>query len=567
MRAFALLVSIGAAAALPASARQVITIEPSRIAPLAVTLDEIRTRVDAEVIAAARLAPMLATTIRLDAMRTVNLVSAEHLAAALAPLAALATTLPDVDDDEWPPAPSFQGDPADSVYRAARDAMNAGRYREAADLFRSIPSRFPRSSYVTDAYYWEAVSLQRQGGSSNLRRAVERLNRQQQLLTQAMKSGGTERQRQQLSDSRSLETRIKGELARTGDAPAAEDLARIAEAAAAPVPPTPPTPPDVSVTVRTSRTPKPPRPPRPPRGVKWDRECNDSDDGVQEAALNGLLQMSPERAVPILEKVMARRDSASVCLRRRAVFLLAQHQGPKTTSTLLSVVRNDPDRQVRENAVFWLSQVNDERAVAALDSIVRSNADDEVKEKAIFALSQQSSPRANQALRDYALQESAPEELREKAIFWLGQRGGENATFLREIYGKVSSHELKERILFGIAQSGDPGAKQWLLGIARSPREPIETRKKALFWLGQSGDAITSTEIGQLYREMDDPEMRQQLLFVLSQRNDRAAVDQLITIAKTDRDPEVRKRAIFWLGQSNDPRAAEAIEQILTGER
>lgn len=587
MRASVLLLSIGVVAAVvPASARQVVTVQPPHLAPMAITLDQLRSRVAIEA-DAARLAPLaiataemqarLATQLmplrtyvmraaQLDAARTIMSVQVEPMAVALAPLAALTTVYPDFDDIPLPPAASVQGDPADSIYRAARDAMNSGRYREAAELFRSIVSRFPKSSYVNEAYYWEAVSLQRQGGSTNLRQAVERLNRQQQFLTQQMKTASTTRLRQQLNDSRSLEARIKGQLASTGDAAAAEDMARIADqAASASVSATPST----SVIVKAPRPPRAPRAPRPPH-ARWDSsDCDGDDDGVQIQALNAVLQMNSERAVPILEKVMLRRDSGSVCLRRRAVFLLAQHSGPQTTSTLLSIVRNDPDKEVRENAVFWLSQVNDERAVSALDSIVRSNADQEVKEKALFALAQQSSPKANDALRSFALQESAPDELREKAIFWLGQKGSEsgNSTFLRELYGKVTNAELKERIMFGIAQSSDAGAKTWLLGIAKSPKEPVENRKRALFWLGQSGDAISSAELSQLYREMEDREMREQLLFVLSQRNDRAAVDQLITIAKTDKDPELRKRAIFWLGQNNDPRAAQAIEQILTGEK
>ncbi len=596
MRASLLFLSIGiGAVVVPASARQVVTVEPYRIAPMAITLDHLRSRVAME-IDAARMAPLAIATAemeanlaaqllplrslamhaaQLDAARSIMRVNLEPVTVALAPLAKLTTVSPDFDDTPLPPAASVQGDPADSLYRAARDAMNAGRYREAAELFRSIPSRFPKSSYVNEAYYWEAVSLQRQGGSSNLRMAVDRLNRQQQVLTQQMKTASTARLRQQLNDSRSLEARIKGQLASAGDAAAAEDVARIADAAASAsasasaAPSVSVTVPSTTVIVKSPRPPRAPRPPKPPRG-HWDsHECDGDDDGVQIQALNAVLQMNSERAVPILEKVMQRRDSSSVCLRRRAVFLLAQHSGPQTTSTLLSIVRNDPDKEVRENAVFWLSQVNDERAVSALDSIVRSNADQEVKEKALFALSQQSSPKANDALRAFALQESAPDELREKAIFWLGQRGSEsgNSAFLRELYGKVTNAELKERIMFGIAQSNDAGARTWLLGIAKSPREPVENRKRALFWLGQSGDAISSADLAQLYREMEDREMREQLLFVLSQRSDRPAVDQLITIAKTDKDPELRKRAIFWLGQNSDPRAAQAIEQILTGER
>src|SRR5204862_8329271 len=50
-----------------------------------------------------------------------------------------------------PPAAWLQGDPADSVYRAARAALDRRDYRQAADLFAQVPARYPRSGYAADA--------------------------------------------------------------------------------------------------------------------------------------------------------------------------------------------------------------------------------------------------------------------------------------------------------------------------------------------------------------------------------------------------------------------------------
>ena len=52
--------------------------------------------------------------------------------------------------DALPPAAWLQGDPADSVYRAARAALDRRDYRQAAELFAQLPSRFPRSGYAAD---------------------------------------------------------------------------------------------------------------------------------------------------------------------------------------------------------------------------------------------------------------------------------------------------------------------------------------------------------------------------------------------------------------------------------
>jgi HEAT repeat protein len=283
---------------------------------------------------------------------------------------------------------------------------------------------------------------------------------------------------------------------------------------------------------------------------------------MKVAALNALQRMDAARARPILRRVLARRDAASTCLRRKAVFLVAQQHEPGTEDILLESVRSDPDSEVRRHAVFWLSQVGTERAVTALDSILRFSQDTEIQERAVFALSQHESPRAQLALRKYAERTEVPESSRERAIFWLGQHETpENAAFLRSLYGRLTKEELKKKVLFSLSQMGGEENGRWLLTIARDTSERIEMRKQALFWAGQGGVSIE--ELTRLYAGVSDEEMRKQLVFVYSQRNEPAALDKLIEIAKRDPSPELRKRALFWLGQSDQARAVQAIQDIL----
>jgi HEAT repeat protein len=283
---------------------------------------------------------------------------------------------------------------------------------------------------------------------------------------------------------------------------------------------------------------------------------------MKVAALNALQQMDEARARPILRRVLARRDAGTACLRRKAVFLLAQQHEPGTEDILLESVRTDPDPEVRRHAVFWLSQVGTDRAVGALDSILRFSQDTEIQERAVFALSQHDSPRAQQALRTFAERKEIPEPIRERAIFWLGQHETpENAAFLRSLYGRLTNEELKKKVLFSLSQMGGEENGRWLLGIARDSAQRLELRKQALFWAGQGGVSIE--ELTRLYGNVKDREMREQLVFVYSQRDEPAALDKLIEIAKRDPDPELRKRALFWLGQSDQSRAVQAIQDII----
>jgi len=224
------------------------------------------------------------------------------------------------------PAPWAVEDPADSLYRAARDALNRNDYTRAADLFRKIRDTYPQSQYTPDAYYWEAFALYRRGGTTDLKTALGSLDVQEKKYPKAATRG----------DARSLATRISSELAKRGDPVAAAKVDSQAKTAA--------------------------------------QGCPDPDDedDVRIAALNGLLQMDADRAIPILKKVLARRDQCSVGLRRKAVFLVSQKHSPETESILLDAARNDPDEEVRQQAVFWLSQVGSETAVSLGAGALRS---------------------------------------------------------------------------------------------------------------------------------------------------------------------------------------------------
>ena len=420
-----------------------------------------------------------------------------------------------------PPEPWAKADPADSLYRLAREAMSRGDYKRAAELFHLIPQRYPQSAYAGQAMYYEAYSLYRSGGDDDLSAARDRLQQLKQKDAKIWKNDGS-----------GLLTRVCGELAKRGDEACAADIEK------------------------TAQQEQPAQ-----AGRACPSEDDDNDDRI--IALQALMNMDAERAMPILQKVLARRDPCSAGLRRKAVFLVSQKRTDQTANILMSVARSDPDQEVREQAVFWLSQVPG--STPLLEGILQGNGDENIKEKALFSLSQQDDPRAQQALREFATHESASSDLREKAIFWLGQRRStENTEFLRNLYSRLTNQDLKEKVLFSLSQQRGAGNEAWLMNVAVNSKEDIELRKKALFWAGQSGVAIP--ELASLYDRLGsgDTEMKEQIIFVLSQRQkDKAATDKMFDIAKNDKDPELRKKAIFWLGQSHDPRVQQFLMDLI----
>ncbi|MGI8498343.1 MAG: HEAT repeat domain-containing protein [Gemmatimonadaceae bacterium] len=412
------------------------------------------------------------------------------------------------------PLPWLEDDPADSLYRAARQALNGGEYRRAAELFKRIPEAYPKSGYAGDALYWEAFALYKTGDDEDLRAARRALDEQKRRFPKAATAG----------DAVELRIRITGKLAESGDREARGEISRSASGAGS-------------------------------------QPCS-GDEDMKAAAMNALQQMDADQALPILKQVLARRDECSVKLRKKAVFLVSQ-ESDGAADILGDVIQHDPDRDVRREAVWWLSQVRGDRAITMLDSIIRTSRDDGMIDRAVQALSEHNDARARKILRDLAERNDLPESVRSKAIFSIGNNGhsADDAVFLRGLYPKLATVRLKEQLLHGVSEMGGTENQKWLIDIALDPKEDVEARKKALFWAGEMRGALP--ELLLAYDRIKEPEVRKQMIFVFSNRNDRAATDKLIEIARKDPDREMRKQAIFWLGQKNDPRVKQLLLEII----
>lgn len=495
--------------------------------------------------------------------------------------------VPATPDREVPAASWAPLDTADSLWRRGRIAVADEAWSDAAWHFERLVDRYPASSYAGDALYWRAFALQRVGGTSNIREAVKALEVQKEKYPKAATLASGE--------ASALMTRLNGRLARSGDSDAAMAIAEIATAAAsigaAVAEAVGPMAATVSAEVaRELATAAPEIRAEMAREMaevqrdlastrraygtsmrRGDRDdvpagCEDVITDERIEALNALLQMNADQALPILKRVLERRDRCSEVLRRKAVFLVSQKRSEEAVDILVDVARNDPDANTRSEAVFWLSNTRSDRAVDVLQEILTTQTTDpEVQKRAIFALAQTRSPKAAVILKGYVKRTNAPTELRGEAIFWLGQqRGAETSEFLKETFPTLNDDELREKVIFSLAQRRNEENAQWLLARAKDRRLKAELRKSALFWAGQSG--ASTKDLSEIYDSSpDDAELREQVIFALSQqqRRDASAIDKLIAIARTEPDAKLRKSALFWVGQSKDPRVAALLEEII----
>ena len=372
-----------------------------------------------------------------------------------------------------------QSQAADSVYTFARRALDQKNYDAAARAFDQLLARYPRSVYAPDALYWKGFALYRNGSLEQAQTALEaQASRFPSAPTRA--------------DAAALLIQVKGELARRGDAAARRDVDSAASSSNA---------------------------------------CEDME--VRIAALDALQQMDAERVLPLLRRVMQRRDACSAPLRKNALFILAQKGGPERDKLLLEVAKSDPSTAVRNDAVFYLGQTKSDAAVDALEDVLNNADENGVRGNALFALAQMwnRNERAARIVQQFALRDGAPATLRKDALFHVAQHPG-------------------------------PETNKWLVALIGSAQAPMELRKDAVFHLAQRRNG-TSDDLSGVYAMSLPTEIKKDLLFHMGQRKDDASITKLIEIAKTDPNMQLRKDALFYLAQSKDPKAMKAIEDLV----
>ncbi|HVG45008.1 MAG TPA: HEAT repeat domain-containing protein [Longimicrobium sp.] len=147
----------------------------------------------------------------------------------------------------------------------------------------------------------------------------------------------------------------------------------------------------------------------------------------------------------------------------------------------------------------------------------------------------------------------------------LGTVGAREASdYLLALAERATGEDVGEEAIVPATLADSVTTWPALLRLTRNTALPQQTRRSAVFWLGQqAGDRVTR-ELSAFVSENDgDREVRKHAVFALSQRPHDESVPELVRIARTHRDPEIRKTAMFWLGQSGDPRAVALFEEIL----
>ena len=160
-----------------------------------------------------------------------------------------------------------------------------------------------------------------------------------------------------------------------------------------------------------------------------------------------------------------------------------------------------------------------------------------------------------------------PNEARTAAIQGLGGEYGSaaDATFLRDLYPKLTSDHQRDAALSAIASIGGSTNATWLLTIARGDTGYVRQRRRAIELADRAG--VPVTELISLYDNVGDSEIRSAIIDALARDGSRAAVDKLLAIARDDTQSNQRRRAISMLGKFDDARVRDALRGLVERPR
>lgn len=262
------------------------------------------------------------------------------------------------------------------------------------------------------------------------------------------------------------------------------------------------------------------------------------------AALEGLMAAPPERALPLLKRVLG--GSKSELVKARALFVLSQVDSPEGETILLGVVRQGPPA-LRGEAIRMIGISGRPAAVESLKSIYA--AEPALRQDVIGALMIAG---------------------RKDVLLALAQRAeGEELTALTQTLGGIGAvEELRAlgksgkgsaELARAYAIAGDLASLEALAGSATDSALRAEATRS----LGMIDRPEARTALARLYRDSRDAEQREAALQGLMIAGDEAG---LLALYRAATVPEDQRRILQVLTLLGGDAAMDAIEAALQAE-
>jgi len=223
-------------------------------------------------------------------------------------------------------------------------------------------------------------------------------------------------------------------------------------------------------------------------GSKANPEAQNDED-LKLLALQGLMNSSPEKAIPLVEGIL--NGAGSPRVKSKALFVLAQNGSPQAEAVLGKIARGQSNPDLQRKALSYLATFGSKEAEKILAEVYTSSNDPEVKRAVIrsYIISGD-----REQLAALAKNEPNP-ELRKEAIRNLGVIGGQAE--LQSMYAKETDHGVKEEILNAYFLGGDA---KGLIAVAKTEKDP-GLKKKAVEKLSLMGSKEANEYLMELLQK------------------------------------------------------------------
>ena len=288
----------------------------------------------------------------------------------------------------------------------------------------------------------------------------------------------------------------------------------------------------------------------------------ESDCDLKILAVNSLMNTDPDRALPILEKLLGTNGNAGQCggqVLEKALFVLSQSDDPRARDLMLRIATGKIHPELQQKAIHYLGISGNHET---LMKIYTESTSAEAKKNALHSLGISGGCSELLTL-------SGPEKdasLVREAIHSMGIAGCK--TQLRDLYSKATSSDIKRDLLHSTIVSGDTELQE---KVARTDPDP-KLRAEAVKDLGISGGCTQLTnfagekdpeviraaihamgvggcrdQLRDLYSKSSSPDWKREILHSTIVSGDTQLQER---VALNDPDPELRTEAIKDLGIS-----------------
>jgi len=297
-----------------------------------------------------------------------------------------------------------------------------------------------------------------------------------------------------------------------------------------------------------------------------------TDAELKILALQALLNSDPERAMPLVEKLLSGLGSPKD--KAKVLFMVAQSGSPQAQGLLGKVALGQSNPELQRKAVEYLGifggvsggveggveggikggvtgpNRNRGSAKQVLAEVYASSGDASVK-RAVLRSYMISGDRQNLFA---AAKGEKDESLRREAIRQLGLVHGTSE--LEQLYKMESSPDIRREILQAFFLAGDSGR---LVQAAQGEKDP-ELRRAAIRNLGLINSDNSGKALQEIYSKETDHSVKAEVLnSYFLQGNAKA----LVAIARTEKDQELKKAAVSKLSLMHSKEGTDYLMELL----